>query len=166
MPDRFGGRAVRQVAAGGEAHAEDRVARLQQGEEHRLVRLRAGMRLDVGELAAEQLLGAVDRELLGHVDIHAAAVVAPAGIALGVFVGEHAPLRLQHGGGDDVLARDQLDPVLLAVELGADGVGQLGVGLGERGGEEPREAGGGRLLVHPKCSRSAGSGAGPGEAHL
>ena len=162
----FGGRAVREVAAGVEAHAEDRVARLQQRQEHGLVRLRAGMRLDVGELAAEQLLGAVDGQLLGHVHELAAAVVAPARIAFGVFVGEHAALRLEHGGGDDVLARDQLDAVLLAGELAPDGLGQFGVRLREGGGEEPREAGGRRLLVHPKCSRSAGSGAGPGEAHL
>jgi hypothetical protein len=37
------------------SHAQDRVAGLQQGEEHRLVGLRAGMGLHVGELAAEQL---------------------------------------------------------------------------------------------------------------
>ena len=96
----------------------------------------------------KQLLRAVDRQLLGDIDIDAAAVVAPAGIALGVFVGQHRALRLQHRGGDDVLAGDQLDAVLLAHQLGADGGGELGVGLGERGGEEPLQAGGGRLLVH------------------
>ena len=45
--------AVRQVAAGGEAHAEHGIARLQQGQEYRLVGLRAGVRLDIGEAAAE-----------------------------------------------------------------------------------------------------------------
>jgi hypothetical protein len=38
------------------AHAHDGVARLQQREEHGLVGLRAGMRLHVGEVGAEQLL--------------------------------------------------------------------------------------------------------------
>ena len=118
--------AMRQVAAGGEAHAEDRVAGLQQRQEHRLVRLRAGVRLHVGEAAVEQLLGAVDRELLGDVDVVAAAVVAPAGIALGVFVGQHRALRLQHRGGDDVLAGDQLDAVLLAGQLGASAAASSG----------------------------------------
>ena len=42
------------------------------------VGLRAGVRLDVGVLGAEELLGAVDRELLDDVDVLAAAVVAPA----------------------------------------------------------------------------------------
>ena len=150
--------AVGQVAAGGEAHAQDRVARLQQRQEHRLVRLRAGMRLDVGEVAAEQLLGAVDRQLLGDVDILAAAVVAPARVALGVFVGQHRALRLQHRGGDDVLAGDQLDAVLLADQFGAERRGQLGIGLGERGAEEPLQAGGGTLFVHggPLCRKRAG----------
>jgi hypothetical protein len=35
---------------------------LQERQEHGLVHLRAGVRLDVGEVAAEQLLGALDRE--------------------------------------------------------------------------------------------------------
>ena len=42
---------------------------LQQRQEHRLVGLRARVRLHVGERAVEQLLGAVDRQLLGHVDV-------------------------------------------------------------------------------------------------
>ena len=125
LAGQVGRRAVGQVAAGGEAHAQDRVARLQQGEEHRLVGLRAGMRLHVGERAGEQLLRPIDRQLLGHIDIHAAAVVAPARIALGVFVGQHRALRLQHRGGDDVLAGDQLDAVLLADQFGAECGGQL-----------------------------------------
>ena len=133
----IGRRAVGQVAAGGEAHAQDRVARLQQGEERRLVRLRARMRLHVGERAGEQPLRPVDRELLGDVHIVAAAVVAPARVALGIFVGQHGALRLQHRGGDGVLAGDQLDAILLADQFGAKCCGQLRVGLGERGAEEP-----------------------------
>ena len=62
--------AVRQV------HAEERVARLEEREEHRGVRLRAGVRLHVGVLGAEELLRAVDGELLDLVDELAAAVVA------------------------------------------------------------------------------------------
>jgi hypothetical protein len=72
------------------------------------------LRLDIGEAAAEQRLGALDRQLLGDVDELAAAVVAAAGIALGIFVGQDRALRLQHGAGDDVLGGDQLDLVALA----------------------------------------------------
>ena len=104
--------------------------------EHALVRLRARVRLHVGEAAAEQLLGAVDGELLDDVDVLAAAVVAAAGIAFGVLVGQHAAGGFEHGVGDDVLRRDQLDLVLLAVKLLADRAGNLRIALGQGGGEK------------------------------
>jgi hypothetical protein len=42
-----------QMPARRQRHAEDGVARLEKREQHRLVRLRAGMRLDVDEAAIE-----------------------------------------------------------------------------------------------------------------
>ena len=68
--------AVGEVAACVEGHAEDGVAGREQGQLDRTVGLGAGMRLHVGEAAVEQALGAVDRELLGDVDMLAAAIVA------------------------------------------------------------------------------------------
>ena len=59
--------------------AHDRVAGLEQRVVDGGVGLRAGVRLDVGVLGAEERLRAVDRELLGDVDVLAAAVVALAG---------------------------------------------------------------------------------------
>ena len=55
-------RAVREVAAVRERHAEDRVAGLEDRDVHRLVRLRARVRLHVGLRRAEQLLRALDGE--------------------------------------------------------------------------------------------------------
>ncbi len=115
---------------------EERVAGLHQRHEGRRIGLRAGVRLHVGEARVEQLLDAVEREVLGDVDVLAAAVVAPAGQALGVFVGHHRALRLEHGAADDVLGGDQLDLVALAAELQADRLGDLRVGVGKRGGKE------------------------------
>ena len=112
-PGQVDGRAVGEVAAGGEVEAHERVARLHQRQEHALVRLAARVRLDVGEAAVEQDAGALDRELFRDVDELAAAVIALARIALGVFVGQHRALRLEHGAGDDVLGGDQLDLVAL-----------------------------------------------------
>ena len=77
----------------GQRQAHDRVAGLQQRVVDGGVGLRAGVRLDVGVLGAEQRLGAVDRELLDDVDVLAAAVVALARVALGVLVGQHGALR-------------------------------------------------------------------------
>ena len=59
-----------------ETHAENGVARLHQCEIGRRVRLRAGMRLHVGIVGAEELLRPIDGELLGDIDVLAAAVVA------------------------------------------------------------------------------------------
>src|SRR5690606_18209200 len=114
-------------AAMGERRPQDGVARLQGGEVNRLVGLRAAVRLHVGVVGAEQLPGAVDGQLLGHVDVLAAAVVALVRIALGVLVGQHAALGLQHARAGVVLAGDQLDMVLLAAGLVGDGLGQFGV---------------------------------------
>ena len=54
---------------------------------------------------------------LGLVDLLAAAVVAPAGIAFGIFVGQHRARRLEHGARHDVLRSDQLDLLALAMQL-------------------------------------------------
>ena len=124
--------AVREVAAVGERQAHDRVAGLQQRVVDGGVRLRAGVRLDVRVLGAEQRLRAVDRELLGDVDPLAAAVVAAARIALGVLVGQHRALAFEHRARHEVLRGDQLERALLALELAAQRLGDLGVDLRER----------------------------------
>ena len=123
--------AVRQVAAVREIHPEHRVARLQQREVHGHVRLRAGVRLHVGVLGAEQLLRAVDGERFGDVDELAAAVVALARIAFGVFVRQHRARRLQDRLADEILRRDQLEAVVLPVQLVANGLSDLGIGVRE-----------------------------------
>jgi hypothetical protein len=119
--------AVGQVPAVRERHAEDAVAGIQQREVHRLVGLRAGMRLHVGVVGIEELLDAIQGEPLGDVDVFAAAVVALARIAFGVLVGEHAALRLQHARAAVIFRRDQLDVFLLAAVFGRDRRGQFGV---------------------------------------
>jgi hypothetical protein len=53
----------------------------------------AGVALDVGERAAEHLLGAVDGEVFDLVVEAAAAIVASAGEAFGVLVGEAGSRR-------------------------------------------------------------------------
>jgi hypothetical protein len=129
---------VGQVPARREIEAHKGVARLQQREEHRLVRLRAGMRLHIGERAIEQPAGAFDRQRLGDVDIFAAAVVAPARITFGIFVGQDGALRLQDRPRHNILGRDQLDLFLLAGQLMADGRENLRVTLGQSPSEKIR----------------------------
>jgi hypothetical protein len=106
--------AVGEVAAVGEVEAEDGVARGQQRHVGGGVGLRAGVRLHVGVLGAEELLGAVAGQVLDDVGELAAAVVALAGIALGVLVGEDGAGGLEHGAADEVLRGDHLQAFVLA----------------------------------------------------
>ena len=129
--------AVREVAAVGELEAEDLVAGVGDGVQHGGVGRGARVRLHVRVLGAEQRLGALDREVLGDVDLLAAAVVAAARVALGVLVGEHGALRLEDGARHEVLARDHLEGAPLAGELTVEDGGDLGVDLGQRGVEVP-----------------------------
>src|SRR5215469_7037766 len=96
------------------------------------------MGLDIGEGAVEQALGPVDRQFLGDIDVFAAAVVSPAGIALGVLVRKDRALGLEDGHRDNVLGGDQLDIVLLATKFLPDGPGQVGVGLRQASREKMR----------------------------
>ena len=126
--------AVREVAAVIEAHAEYRIAWLHEREVGRRVGLRTGVGLHVGVVGAEQLLGAVDRQLLGDVDVLAAAVVALAGIAFGVLVGQHRALGLEHARTGIVLGGDELDVLLLAAALTRQGARQLRIEAFDRHG--------------------------------
>ena len=129
-------RAVGEMAAGGEVEPHEGVAGLHQRHEHFGIGGGAGMRLHVGEGAAEQLGHPLDRQPLGDVDELAAAVIALARQAFGILVGQHRALRFEHGAADDVLRRDQLDLVALAAELERDGIGDLRIAVGQRGGKQ------------------------------
>ena len=116
-----------------ELEREDRVARLQRRHVDGHVRLRAGVRLDVRVVGAEELLRAVDRELLDLVDDLAAAVIALARVALRVLVRRRRADCLQDRRPGEVLGGDQLDLVPLALDLAAQQVCDLRVELVESG---------------------------------
>src|SRR5579884_3673715 len=120
-------RAVGEVAAVVEAHAQHGVAGLEDGHVDRHVGARPAVRLDVGVLRAEELLGPVDGQLLDLVDHLAAAVVATPRVPLGILVVEPRAERLQHRRGGDVLAGDELQGLLLAAQLLVEQVGHGGV---------------------------------------
>src|SRR3546814_13570412 len=105
LAGKVGGVAVREMAALGQVHAHDGVARRYQREEDRGIGLRAGMWLDVGVVAVEHLLDAVDRQLLGNVDELAAAVIAFARLAFGIFVGHLRTLTFHHPRASVVFQR-------------------------------------------------------------
>src|SRR3546814_5114963 len=83
--------------------------------------------MHVGVVGSYTALHPVDRQLLGNVDLLAAAVVALALIAFGVLVGQLAALGLHHPRAGVVFRRDQLDVVFLATVLVGDRLGEFGV---------------------------------------
>jgi len=89
------------------------------------------MGLHVGVVAVEQRHGAFHGQALGHVHVLAAAVVALAGVALGVLVGEDRVLHRHHQRAGVVFGGDEFHMVFLAAFLALDGLGQLQVEVGQ-----------------------------------
>ena len=129
---------VRQVPAVRQIHAQHGVARLQRGHVDGNVGLRARMRLHVGVLGAEKRFGAIDRQLLGAVHEFAAAVVALAGIAFGVFIGEHRAHRFEHGFGNEIFRGNQFEAGALAASFLADDLRDLRIDFAQRRGSFAR----------------------------
>src|SRR6267142_3740826 len=77
---------VSQVAAVRKIHAKNGVSRLERRHVDGHVGGSAGVCLNVGVLRAEKFLGAIDGQLFDLVGVFAAAVVALAGVALGVLI--------------------------------------------------------------------------------
>ncbi|OIQ80473.1 hypothetical protein GALL_377760 [mine drainage metagenome] len=123
--------AMGQVAAVRQAHAQNSVAGFQHRQVHRGIGLGTRVRLHVGVFGAEQCLGTVDRQLLGDIDVFAAAVITFARVAFGVFVGQDRTLRFHHGRTGVVFGGDQLDVVFLALALGFHGCEQFRVKFGK-----------------------------------
>ena len=127
------------------------------------------MRLHIGIIGTEQLLGALDRQLFGLVDIFAAAVVAFCGVTFGIFVGQYGTLCLQDSRAGVVFGGDQFDVLFLTTFLCPDGREQLIVNIShlvnsERKRKRPRS---GPLTGYPctpgipesaavACQRQAG----------
>ena len=90
------------------------------------------MRLNVGIIGAEQLLRAIDRQLLGHIDVFTTTVVALARIALGVLVGQHRALGFHDPRAGIVFGCDQFDVIFLARYFVHHGLRQYGIEIGNR----------------------------------
>ena len=133
-----------------EREAEHPVARLEDREVDGHVRLRSRVRLHVGVLGAEERRRAVPRQLLDLVDDLAAAVVALAGIALGVlFVGTEPTASSTLG---QVKFSDAISSIWPRCRSSSRprSLRDLGVDLGQPGGTELLEG----LLGHghlPRC---------------
>src|SRR5215467_406241 len=99
------------------------------------------MRLHIGVTASEKPLCAFNRKRFGDIDKFAAAVIAAARITLGIFVGQHRALGLEHCPRNDVFACYQLDLRLLALALAGDRRSELRISFAERVGEKAADGG-------------------------
>ena len=90
------------------------------------------MRLHICPVGSKEFLRTVDRQLLRHVDVFTAAVVALAGVALRVFIRENTALRLHNRVADDVLRRDELQFRALAIEFILNRLTHLCICLAQR----------------------------------
>jgi hypothetical protein len=124
--------AVGQVTAMAQVHREQFIAGLEHGKVDGHVGAAARVGLNIGVRSAKELFGTVDGQLLGLVDHLASAIPTLARITLGVFVGQHRPLRLHHRRAGEVLAGNELDVFLLPQSFAAKRVGNLGIDLRHR----------------------------------
>ena len=119
--------AVGQVTAVGQIESQNGVANIQRSQVNGLVSLGTRVGLHVGVFGTEEFFGAVARDVFDHVDVLTTTVIATAGIAFCVFVGQHATGSFHDGGAGVVFAGDHLQPILLAQSLIVDGVEDGGV---------------------------------------
>ena len=78
------------MAALRQVHAHNSIAQIQQSKINCQIGLCTGVGLNIGIFCAEQLAGTLDGNVLHLVHIDTAAIVALAGQALGVLVGQDA----------------------------------------------------------------------------
>ncbi len=74
------------------------------------------MRLHVGMFRAKKFLDPLAREIFYDVGKLASAVIALAGVAFRIFVGEHGTGSLKHSLADEVFGSDQLQAFVLAAD--------------------------------------------------
>ncbi len=90
------------------------------------------MGLDVDVISVKQAFGAGSGEVFYYVGVLAAAVVALAGVALCVFVGEDGACGFEDSAADEVFRGDHFEAFVLSFYFIFNLLGDLGVGGGQR----------------------------------
>ena len=108
---------VGQVATVGQAHAQNGIARAHQCQENSVIRLGAGMGLNIGIIGTKQGFRPLDGQFLGFINEFTAAVIAFAGIPFSILVGQHSALGLHDARAGIILGRDELYMLFLPALL-------------------------------------------------
>src|SRR5580704_244621 len=109
-----------EMTAHAQIQTEDRITRLQNGQQESGVGLCAAMWLYVGIFAIEYFFQTIDGELLDLVDDLAATIISPSGITFRVFIGKYRAHRLHNLQGGEIFRSDQFDPMTLTLQLFPD----------------------------------------------
>ena len=99
-------RTVAQVSAVAQVETHERVAGFEASHENRHVRLCAAVRLNVHIFGIVELFEPLAGDVLRNIDHLATAVIAVSGIALRIFVGQHAAHGLHDLVAHKILAGD------------------------------------------------------------
>ena len=114
-------RTMGEMAAMAEVHAQHGIPRF----EHSLISgevcLGTAVRLHIGMFGTKQFFGAIAGNILNHVHIFAATIIALARISFSIFVCQAGALRRHHSAAGKVFRSDQLDLVALALEFMRNG---------------------------------------------
>jgi len=94
--------------------------------------------LDVDVLGSEEAFGSIAGQIFDDVGELAAAIVALAGIAFRILVGEDGANCFKHGARDKVLGGDHLEAFVLADDFVFDLRGDFRIGGGESSGKVNR----------------------------
>ena len=105
---------MREVAAFGQTHTQNCVAWLGKSQIDGLVGLGTGTGLHIGALCAKQFLHTLNGNQLSLINALTPAVIALAGIAFSIFVGQLRTLRFHDCIAGVVLGRNQLNVFFLA----------------------------------------------------
>ena len=84
---------MRQVATMTQIHRENGIAWFTPRKVHGFIGLSTTVRLDIGMVSPEELLGAVNRQLLYLVGLLLPAIVTPAWVTLAIFISKDTPKR-------------------------------------------------------------------------
>ena len=101
------GRAVAEVSAVRQIHAQHGIAGLNEREEYGKVRACSAVRLHVCEVCAEQLFSPFDRQIFRHIHEFASAVISLTGITFRILVGEEGTHCRHNRGRYYIFARNQ-----------------------------------------------------------
>jgi hypothetical protein len=128
----IGRMAMSQMAAVGQVHRQNTIARLNRGKVNRHVGLRAAVRLDIDVFRPKKLFRAIDRQLFDYVDILTAAIPAFARVTFGILIRQAGALRLHDRAAGKVFRGNQLDVLALAAFLRDDRFVNFWIDLAQR----------------------------------